>query len=377
MNYEFLQCEIENRVAVVSIHRPPLNPLNTKVFQELSALIDELEANQQVGAIVITGTGEKAFVAGADIHEMMDLDLAGMMEMNKISRSAFSKIENASQPVIAAVNGLALGGGCELALACDLRICSDNAKFAFPEVNLGIIPGGGGTQRLPRIVGQGVAKELLYFGEMIDAQRALAAIEKGYFRQEIAPVTVQARKGETVIDTDEHPRRTSLEQLRSLQPRFLENGVVTPGNASGMNDGAAAVIVASAEYAAKRGLKPLARLVSWGVVGVEPQYMGIGPVPAIRQALEKANLSIDDLDLIEINEAFSAQYLACQKELGFEDDKGNVNGGAVALGHPLAASGTRITLTLLYELERRGKKYGASSLCIGGGQGIAAIWERL
>ncbi|AMX83833.1 enoyl-CoA hydratase [Geobacillus subterraneus] len=174
MNYEFLQCEIENRVAVVSIHRPPLNPLNTKVFQELSALIDELEANQQVGAIVITGTGEKAFVAGADIHEMMDLDLAGMMEMNKISRSAFSKIENASQPVIAAVNGLALGGGCELALACDLRICSDNAKFAFPEVNLGIIPGGGGTQRLPRIVGQGVAKELLYFGEMIDAQRALA-----------------------------------------------------------------------------------------------------------------------------------------------------------------------------------------------------------
>ncbi|EPR28891.1 MULTISPECIES: enoyl-CoA hydratase/isomerase family protein [Geobacillus] len=174
MNYEFLQCEIENRVAVVSIHRPPLNPLNTKVFQELSALIDELEANQQVGAIIITGTGEKAFVAGADIHEMMDLDLAGMMEMNKISRSAFLKIENASKPVIAAVNGLALGGGCELALACDLRICSENAKFAFPEVNLGIIPGGGGTQRLPRIVGQGVAKELLYFGEMIDAKRALA-----------------------------------------------------------------------------------------------------------------------------------------------------------------------------------------------------------
>ncbi|NNV06234.1 enoyl-CoA hydratase/isomerase family protein [Geobacillus sp. C56-T2] len=174
MNYEFLQCEIENRVAVVSIHRPPLNPLNTKVFQELSALIDELEANQQVGAVVITGAGEKAFVAGADIHEMMDLDLVGMMEMNKISRSAFLKIENASKPVIAAVNGLALGGGCELALACDLRICSEHAKFAFPEINLGIIPGGGGTQRLPRIVGQGVAKELLYFGEMIDAQRALS-----------------------------------------------------------------------------------------------------------------------------------------------------------------------------------------------------------
>ncbi|AGT31800.1 crotonase [Geobacillus genomosp. 3] len=174
MNYEFLQYEIDHRTAVVYIDRPPLNPLNTKVFRELAALIDELDANSQVGAIIITGTGEKAFVAGADIHEMMNLDLAGMMEMNKISRATFSKIESASKPVIAAVNGLALGGGCELALACDLRICSENAKFAFPEVNLGIIPGGGGTQRLPRIVGQGVAKELLYFGEMIDAKRALA-----------------------------------------------------------------------------------------------------------------------------------------------------------------------------------------------------------
>jgi enoyl-CoA hydratase len=173
MNYEFLQYEVENQVAVVYINRPPLNPLNTKVFHELYALIDELEANRHVRAIVITGKGEKAFVAGADIHEMLDLDLAGMMEMNKISRAAFSKIENASKPVIAAINGIALGGGCELALVCDLRICSDKAKFAFPEVNLGIIPGGGGTQRLQRIVGQGVAKELLYFGEMIDAQRAL------------------------------------------------------------------------------------------------------------------------------------------------------------------------------------------------------------
>ncbi|RAK14088.1 enoyl-CoA hydratase [Anoxybacillus vitaminiphilus] len=173
MNYEFLQCEIENKVAVVSINRPPLNPLNTKVFFELYSLMEELETNRDVNAIIITGKGEKAFVAGADIHQMLDLDLAGMMEMNKISRAAFSKIENLSKPVIAAINGLALGGGCELALACDLRISSEKAKFAFPEVNLGIIPGGGGTQRLQRVVGQGVAKELLYFGEMIDAQKAL------------------------------------------------------------------------------------------------------------------------------------------------------------------------------------------------------------
>ncbi|RNB89681.1 acetyl-CoA C-acetyltransferase [Brevibacillus fluminis] len=208
-------------------------------------------------------------------------------------------------------------------------------------------------------------------------QRALAAMEKGYLSEEIVPVTVAGRKGNKQVHHDEHPRSTSLEQLGKLKARFIENGVVTPGSASGMVDGAAAVIVTSGEYAAKRGLKPIARLVSWNVVGVEPQFMGIGPVPAIQNALQSAHLKLADLDLIEINEAFSAQYLACQKELGFDPEIGNVNGGAIAIGHPLAASGSRITLSLLYELGRRGKTYGASSVCIGGGQGIAAIWERL
>lgn len=208
-------------------------------------------------------------------------------------------------------------------------------------------------------------------------EKALTAMEKGYFAEEIVPITVKTRNGETIIDSDEHPRHTTLEQLGKLPARFIENGVVTPGNASGMNDAGAAVVIASSEYAEKRGLKPIARLVSWDVVGVEPEYMGIGPVPSIQNALKKANLTLNDLDLIEINEAFSAQYLACQKELGFDPEIGNVNGGAVALGHPLAVSGTRISLSLIYELSRRGKKYGASSVCIGGGQGIAAIWERL
>ncbi len=173
MTFEFLLCQIENKVAVVTINRPPVNPLNTKVFKELATLIDELEANDEVRAIVLTGSGEKAFVAGADINEMANLDLVGINKMNKTSRLVFSKIENLTKPVIAALNGLALGGGLELALACDLRISSEKAKFAFPEVGLGIIPGGGGTQRLQRIVGQGIAKELLYFGEMFDAYRAL------------------------------------------------------------------------------------------------------------------------------------------------------------------------------------------------------------
>ncbi|KQU21433.1 beta-ketoadipyl CoA thiolase [Bacillus sp. Leaf13] len=208
-------------------------------------------------------------------------------------------------------------------------------------------------------------------------ERALAAREKGYLKEEIVPVTVKGRKGDKVIEDDEHIRHTSMAQLGKLKARFVENGVVTPGNASGMVDGAAAVIVASSDYAEVKGLKPIARLVSWDVVGVEPKYMGIGPVPAIQSALKKANLTIADLDLIEINEAFSAQYLACQKELGFDLEIGNVNGGAVAMGHPLAATGTRIVTALIYELRRRNKKYGASAICIGGGQGIAAIWEAL
>lgn len=208
-------------------------------------------------------------------------------------------------------------------------------------------------------------------------QKALKAIETGYFKEEIVPVVVKERKGTKTIDQDEQPRNTSLEVLNKMAPRFKEGGVITPGNASGINDGGAAVVLASAQYAEERGLKPLARLVSWGTVGVEPKYMGIGPVEAIRQALKKADMQIEDLDLVEINEAFSAQYLACQKELGFNPEIGNVNGGAVALGHPLGASGARISLSLIYELGRRNKKYGVSSLCIGGGQGIAAIWERL
>ncbi len=173
MNYDFLQCEIENNIAVVMINRPPLNPLNTAVFNELGSLMSELDMDPEVKVVIITGSGEKAFVAGADLHQMMNLTHVGMMEMNKVSRNVFSQIENISKPVIAAINGLALGGGLELALVCDFRISSEKAKYAFPEVGLGIIPGGGGTQRLQRIVGQGVAKELLYFGEMFNADKAL------------------------------------------------------------------------------------------------------------------------------------------------------------------------------------------------------------
>ena len=208
-------------------------------------------------------------------------------------------------------------------------------------------------------------------------ERALAAMENGHFAEEIVPVSVKSRKGEIIIDKDEHPRAGTVESLSKLKARFVKNGVVTPANASGINDGAAAVVLASSQYAEQKNLKPIARLVSWGITGLDPKLMGLGPVSAIQQALRKADMNIKDLDLIEINEAFAAQYLGCQQLLDFDPEIGNVNGGAVALGHPLGASGARISLSLLYELRRRGKKYGASSLCIGGGQGIAAIWEVL
>ncbi|MGJ9459916.1 enoyl-CoA hydratase/isomerase family protein [Oceanobacillus sp. CF4.6] len=172
MNYQYLLCDIENKVAVVTINHAPGNKLNTQVYQEITHLIGELEENQDVHALVLTGAGDEAFVAGADINEILEMDTVGMMDLTQLTRIAFSKIENLNKPVIAAINGVARGGGFELALSCDLRIASKKAQFSFPEINLGVIPGGGGTQRIQKVVGQGTANELLYFGEAIDAERA-------------------------------------------------------------------------------------------------------------------------------------------------------------------------------------------------------------
>lgn len=207
---------------------------------------------------------------------------------------------------------------------------------------------------------------------------ARAAQEKGWLAEEIVPVEVKDRKGRvSQVTQDEGIRETSMEALAKLPARFRPGGVVTAGNASGINDAGAALVLTTAGVARERGLKPLARVVSWGVVGVEPSIMGIGPAPAIRQALKRADLTLDKLDRVEVNEAFSSQYLAVEKELGLDRDKTNVNGGAISLGHPLAASGARLAITLIHELRRNHLRYGAASLCIGGGQGIAAIFEAL
>jgi acetyl-CoA acyltransferase 2 len=198
----------------------------------------------------------------------------------------------------------------------------------------------------------------------------------GFFAEEVVPVEVKTRKGSTFVDKDDHLRPdTTLEGLAKLPPAFSKDGSVTAGNASGIVDGAAAIVIASEEAVSRHGFTPLARLVSWAAVGVDPSLMGMGPAPAIRKLLERTNLTLEDIDLFEINEAFAAQYLAVEKDLGLERTKVNVNGGAIALGHPLGMSGTRLLLTLSMELRRRGLKRGIASACIGGGQGIAALVE--
>lgn len=208
-------------------------------------------------------------------------------------------------------------------------------------------------------------------------KRAINAIEKGYFKEQIVPIEIKSRKGSTFFDTDEHARADiSSEGLSGLRPAFKrDGGTVTAGNASGLNDGASAVILASSTWAKENGHTPMARLVSYARVGVDPSIMGIGPVPAVKLALKRAGLSVSDMDVIESNEAFAAQACAVSKELGLPNDKTNPNGGAIALGHPVGATGAIITTKALYELKRIGGRYGLVTLCIGGGQGIAAVFE--
>src|SRR5690242_21165221 len=208
-------------------------------------------------------------------------------------------------------------------------------------------------------------------------RRAKQAWDACVFQDEVVPVSIKGKKGETVeYRADEHMRPdTTLDVLAGLKPYFKKDGLVTAGNASGISDGAAATVIASEAFAKSHGLKPLGRLVAWGVVGVEPKFMGIGPAPAARKALQRAGLKLEQMELVEVNEAFAPQYLAVEKELGLDRARTNVHGGAIAIGHPLAASGARITIHLLHALRKSGKRLGLGSACIGGGQGLAVIVE--
>lgn len=208
-------------------------------------------------------------------------------------------------------------------------------------------------------------------------QRYAAAKAAGKWKNEIIPVAISRGKENVLVDTDEHPRETSLEKLASLKPAFIKDGTVTAGNSSGINDGAAAMLLASEKSVKKFGLKPMAKVIAMAVAGVDPSIMGMGPVPAVKKALQRAGLTVMDIDLVELNEAFASQSLACIRDIGLDAAKVNVNGGAIAIGHPLGCSGVRISTTLLHEMKRRGSRFGLATMCVGVGQGAAVIFENM
>lgn len=252
------------------------------------------------------------------------------------------------------------------------RLVNDKMKEMYPPISLG--------ETAEKVAEQyGISREEQDEFALRSQQNYARALEKGYWEAEIVPVELRGRKGEvTLFERDEHPRpETTWEQLQKLKPAFQADGTVTAGNSSGLNDGASALLLMDQEAAVAAGLKPRARIVASAVAGVDPSVMGIGPIPATRKALKQAGLTIDQIDLFEFNEAFAAQSVACVRELGVNPELVNVNGGAIALGHPLGCSGARILTTLQYEMERRGSRYGLATMCIGVGQGIATIIERL
>ncbi len=309
--------------------------------------------------------------------------------VNRLCGSGLQAIVNASQSILLGDCDIAIGGGAE-----------GMSRAPYASLNMRWGARMGDTKMVDMVVGalhdpfhtihMGVTAENIAakWGITREDQDALAveshnraqrAIEAGYFKSQIMPVTLKSRKGDVVFDTDEHFRpNCTMADMAKLKPAFLkENGTVTAGNASGINDAAAAVVLMEAGTAKARGLKPLARLVAYAHAGVDPKYMGIGPVPATNLALKKAGLTINDLDVIEANEAFAAQACAVSRDLGLDPAKVNPNGSGISLGHPIGATGALITVKALYELERIGGRYALVTMCIGGGQGIAAIFERV
>ena len=305
----------------------------------------------------LCGSGIQSIISGAQ-----------MIQLDEAKTALVGGIESMSQAphvIRGARSGFALGQGkLEDSLMVALLDTYCNTPMAGTAENL--------ARRFE------ISREAQDAYALRSQQEAKRAFDAGYFAEEIVPVEVPSRKGATIVDHDDHLRpETTLEGLAKLKPAFAKDGFVTAGNASGIVDGAAALVIAGEEFVKQRDLKPMGRIVSWAYAGVEPEIMGIGPVPATRAALERAGLSLSDIDLVEVNEAFAAQYLAVEKDLGIDRARTNVNGGAIALGHPLAATGTRIVLTVLHELHRRGGRYGLATACIGGGQGIAMIVERV
>ncbi len=310
------------------------------------------------------------------------------LTLNRLCGSGLQAIVSASQAILLGDADVAVAGGAE---------SMSRAAYTLPNLRWGQRMNDGGTIDMMvgaltdpfdtvhmAITAENIAEKWKITREQQDElaveshRRAINAIEKGYFREQILPVELKTRKGTTLFDKDEHPRAdASLEGMAKLRAVFKKDGSITAGNASGINDAAAAVVLMEQSAAAKKGLKPMARLVSYALAGVDPKFMGIGPVPASKKALEKAGLRIEDMDVIEANEAFAAQALAVACDLKFDMKKTNPNGGGIGLGHPIGATGCIVTVKALYELQRIGGRYALVTMCIGGGQGIAAVFERL
>lgn len=340
-----------------------------------------------MGNVLQAGLGQNP-ARQASVKAGLPVDIPSMT-INKVCGSGLKAVNLAAQAILAGDADIIVAGGMESMTNSPYLLdkarsgyrmghgkvidsmIQDGLWCAFNDYHMGI-------------TAENVAAEFEITREMQDQlaadsqSKAVKAIAAGAFKQEIVPVTIKSKKGEIVFDTDEYPKADSTaEKLGGLRAAFKKDGTVTAGNASGINDGAAALVVMSADKAKQLGMKPIARIRGYASGGVDPRIMGMGPVSATRKALAKAGLSVSDLDLIEANEAFAAQFLAVGKQLEFVSEKVNVNGGAIALGHPIGASGTRILVTLLHAMEARQANIGLATLCIGGGQGVATIVERL
>ncbi|MGP4753710.1 beta-ketothiolase BktB [Agrobacterium pusense] len=371
--------------------------LSTKTPTELGAAaageairragIDPAEVDNSVfGTVIPTEAADLFLGRTVALAAGMPIESQGLT-LNRLCGSGAQAIVTAAQMIRLGESRIAIAGGAE---------AMSRSPYSIDGLRYGKRMGNGQvydwlTNTLADPFGHGamgdtaenVAEKYQITRERQDAfalesqRRARRAIDDGRFKDQIVPVSVKTRKGTVDFDTDEHPRETSAEALSSLKPAFRQNGTVTPGNASGINDGGAAVVLASEAEVTRRDLKPMGRLLGWGVVGVPPEIMGIGPVKAVPIALERAGLKLSDIDVFESNEAFAAQAIAVNDGLGLPTDKVNPNGGAVALGHPLGATGAILTVKALYELRRTGGRYGVVTMCIGGGQGIALAIEYL
>lgn len=347
---------------------------------------------------VIAGCANQAGEDNRDVARMAVL-LAGLPvtvggnTVNRLCASGLQAIMDASRAIMCGDGDIYIAGGVEsMTRAPFVMGKSDKAFGRAPEIfdtTLGwrFVNKALSAMHHPYTMGEtaeNVAERYNVSREAQDAfalrsqQRYAAAKAAGKFADEITPVTIDMGKGKTMVfDHDEHARETTMEALAGLKPAFKKDGTVTAGNAAGINDGAAAMLLASAEAVKKYNLKPIAKIVSMAIAGVDPAIMGIGPIPASQKALKRAGITAADLDLIELNEAFAAQGIPCVQELGLDENKVNVNGGSIAIGHPLGCSGVRISTTLLHELKRRGGKYGLATMCIGVGQGAAIIYENV